>query len=350
MRFSNSTNKLFIFTVQALQTVCDQQQRKIEELEIALQKYQTMLQAQHQTQELAGNSNQIMNSQPEPGSSSGRIEKSDCGETIQTLELKNQMNQIQAVQQKVVADQAQLKATIQAGQSNLSIINTMQDVGDKTLASQPKLQGSNLLAQPKFLGSNPVSQPKFLSSNTLTSQPKVPGSNLPAGSLIIPIHNQSPQALPPSTAATSVHTVLVGSGSGTGSGGSNPNFCQKNQQILNNSPVIISNGIKDSSNNTGWTVKLGSNLTSEATPTLDCHSTNGTVMAAVNSWGVPKTPLLGGRTEHPIYQEPANSVNPRLNKQTSITTANNQQPASTNNIDDIFDMIQQSNGKIIYIF
>merc|ERR550534_2743542 len=97
-----------------------------------------MLQAQqNQTQELAGNSNQIMNSQPEPGSSLGRIEKSDCGETIQTLELKNQMNQIQAVQQKVVADQAQLKATIQAGQSNLSIINTMQDVGDKTLASQP---------------------------------------------------------------------------------------------------------------------------------------------------------------------------------------------------------------------
>ena len=113
---------LFLFTVQALQTVCDQQQRKIEELEIALQKYQTMLQAQHQTQELAGNSNQIMNSQLEPGSSSSRIEKSDCGETIQTLELKNQMNQIQAVQQKVVADQAQLKATIQAGQSNLEVI------------------------------------------------------------------------------------------------------------------------------------------------------------------------------------------------------------------------------------
>ena len=87
------SNKL-LFTVQALQTVCDQQQRKIEELEIALQKYQTMLQAQHQTQEMAGNSNQIMNSQSEPGSSPGRIEKSDCGETIQTLELKNQMNQI----------------------------------------------------------------------------------------------------------------------------------------------------------------------------------------------------------------------------------------------------------------
>ena len=330
-----------------------------------------MLQAQHQTQELAGNSNQRINSQPEPGSSPGRIEKSDCGETIQTLELKNQMNQIQAVQQKVVADQAQLKATIQAGQSNLSIINTMQDVSDKTLASQPKFQGSNPLAQPKFLGSNPVSQPKFqgsnplaqpkflgsnpvsqpkfLGSNTLTSQPKVQGSNLPAGSLIIPIHNQSPQALPPSSAATTVHTLLVGSGSGTGSGGSNPNFCQKNQQILSNSPVIISNGVKDSSNNTGWTVKLENNLTSEATPTLDCHSTNGTVMAAVNSWGVPKPPSLGGRTEHPIYQEPA-SVNPRLNKQTSIITANNQQPASTNNIDDIFDMIQQSNGKIIYIF
>ena len=212
----------------------------------------------------------------------------------------------------------------------------MQDVGDKTLASQSK-----------FLGSNPVSQPKFLVSNTPTSQPKVPGSNLPAGSLIIPIHNQSPQTLQPSTAATSVQTLLVGSG--IGSGGSNPNICQKNQQILSNSPVIISNGIKDSSNNTGWTVKLGNNLTSEATPTLDCHSTNGTVMAAVNSWGVPKTPSLGGRTEHPIYQEPA-SVNPRLNKQTSITTANNQQPASANNIDDIFDMIQQSNGKIIYIF
>ena len=82
-----------------------------------------MLQAQqNQTQELAGNSNQIMNSQPQPGNSLGRIEKSDCGETIQTLELKNQMNQIQAVQQKVVADQAQLKATIQAGQSNLEII------------------------------------------------------------------------------------------------------------------------------------------------------------------------------------------------------------------------------------
>ena len=56
--------------------VCDQQQRKIEELEIALQKYQDML-AQHQTQEL-----------------------------------KNQMNQLQAVQQKVVADQAQLRSTI----------------------------------------------------------------------------------------------------------------------------------------------------------------------------------------------------------------------------------------------
>ena len=49
MRFPNSINKLF-FAVQALQTVCDQQQRKIEELEIARQKYQTMLQAQ--TQEL----------------------------------------------------------------------------------------------------------------------------------------------------------------------------------------------------------------------------------------------------------------------------------------------------------
>merc|ERR1712008_5500 len=106
------------------------------------------------------------------------------------------------------------------------------------------------------------------------------------------------------------------------------------QQILSNSPVIISNGVKDSSNNTGWTVKLENNLTSEATPTLECHSINGTVMAAVNSWGVPKPPSLGGRTEHPIYQEPA-SVNPRLNKQTSIITANNQQPASTNNIDDV---------------
>merc|ERR1719266_547048 len=77
--------------VQALQVVCDQQQRKIEELEIALQKYQDML-AQHQTQEL-----------------------------------KNQMNQLQAVQQKVVADQAQLRCTI----------NTMQHVETK-----PEVPGS----------------------------------------------------------------------------------------------------------------------------------------------------------------------------------------------------------------
>ena len=132
-----------LFTVQALQVVCDQQQRKIEELEIALQKYQDML-AQHQTQEL-----------------------------------KNQMNQLQAVQQKVVADQAQLRCTI----------NTMQHVETK---------------------------------------PEVPGSIPESGSLII---SPSVQPSGSSNSVVSQNGLIP------------PSFCQKNQQFLSsNSPVITQIG------------------------------------------------------------------------------------------------------------
>ena len=172
--------------------VCDQQQRKIEELEIALQKYQDML-AQHQTQEL-----------------------------------KNQMNQLQAVQQKVVADQAQLRCTI----------NTMQHVENK---------------------------------------PDVPGSIPEPGGLII-----SP---------SSVHHQPSGSSSVGNNGLIPPSFCQKNQQFLSsNSPVIT---------------QIGNNLTSEAPP-------------------------LNSTSNHH-----------------SIITTNNQ---TSTNIDDIFDMIQQSNGNYLFDF
>ena len=106
-----------------------------------------------------------------------------------TQELKNQMNQLQAVQQKVVADQAQLRCTI----------NTMQTVDDK------------------------VQPPE--------SQPRVPGSNPPQGSLII-----QPSPLSAQSSVPPVHATSGGQGVGL-----IPSFCQKNhQQQLSNSPVIIS--------------------------------------------------------------------------------------------------------------